>query len=322
MISPFKVKWLGETSLDKDMWTGVSFDSDNGDTDTHLGREAVVSEVYDGTLKRVHGYKWNNDYVVTLTFIKQDYSNVTPEENRRMLKWLTKNRNASFLDVYEGDSEVVAYSVLGNFTTVSQYKLANGRIVGYVCEFSSVAPYAFSDLQTKTIDGTTSEPIQLKICTDEPESCICPRITIKQDNVTSVVEVSHTMTEQDEWLDNTVYHYGGIYYWADAEGVRHTSTTNDSGFETTSVAISNTYTDGNGDKKTTKTKIINNIKDETVVLDGANKVVSSSRTNGRIFGDDFNWQWLPLFDGENTISVVGNCTTTFEYREIRKVGEF
>ena len=318
MISPFKIRWMNETSLEKDMWTGVSFDSDSGDTDTYLGREAVASEVYDGTLKRVHGYKWNNDYVITLTFIKQDYSDVTPEENRRMLKWLTKSKNASFLDVYEGDSEVIAYSVLGNFTSVSQYKLGNGRVVGYVCEFSSVAPYAFSDLRTKTFVGSTDEPIQLKICTDEPQSPIYPRIIIEQDNATSVVEVNHVMTEQDTWLDNTVYHYDGTYYWVDTEGTKHTSSTNDSNFETTSVVVSNMYSD---DEMITTT-VINNIKGETVIIDGANKVVSSSRTAGRIFGDDFNWQWLPLFDGENTISIIGNCKVTFEFREVRKVGAF
>ena len=43
-----------------------------------------------------------------------------------------------------------------------------------------------------------------------------------------------------------------------------------------------------------------NVSQEIVVLDGANKTVSSNR-DGRIFGDDFNWQWMPLTPGENCV---------------------
>ena len=69
-------------------------------------------------------------------------------------------------------------------------------------------------------------------------------------------------------------------------------------------------------------KIVNNIKGETVVLDGANRVVSSSRANGRIFGSDFSWQWLPFIDGVNNISITGNCSVTFDWRTPMKTGEF
>jgi hypothetical protein len=66
----------------------------------------------------------------------------------------------------------------------------------------------------------------------------------------------------------------------------------------------------------------NNATTETIVVDGANHVISSTNTR-RIFGDDFeNWKWLPLYDGKNEITIEGNCTVTFEYREIRKVGEY
>ena len=60
---------------------------------------------------------------------------------------------------------------------------------------------------------------------------------------------------------------------------------------------------------------------ETIIIDGANKVLSSSSTK-RIFGDDFNWDWLPLYDGKNELIIEGNCEVTIEFREIRKVGEW
>ena len=67
-----------------------------------------------------------------------------------------------------------------------------------------------------------------------------------------------------------------------------------------------------------------------VVLDGANKVVSNYSIDEsgketmdiRIFGDDFSWNWIPLYEGKNELSFVGNCTVTIEYRYPIKCGEF
>lgn len=89
----------------------------------------------------------------------------------------------------------------------------------------------------------------------------------------------------------------------------------------TSVEIKNSTTN-------TTTAVHNSVAGETVTIDGANKLIYSSRTN-RTFGTDFGtddisnqWVWLPLADGTNTITVTGNCELTLEWREIRKIGEF
>lgn len=89
----------------------------------------------------------------------------------------------------------------------------------------------------------------------------------------------------------------------------------------TSVEIKNSTTN-------TITAVRNSIAGETVTIDGANKLIYSSRTN-RTFGTNFGtddihnqWVWLPLADGENTITVIGNCDLTLEWREVRKIGEF
>lgn len=405
MRAPYKFKWLGETSLEYDCWAELAFDEDNGDTESHLGREAIVSEAYNGTLKRVHSYKWNNDFVTPITLIKQNYSDFTAEENRKILKWLTKSKNASFLDIYKEDSNVIEYSILGNWINVSQYKLANGRIVGYVCEFESLTPWAFSPLKTITknvsipityntmhrwtasdgsyvytinetpvigdsiyvlsasgstawytdlvtygriqtiaenvytvSNGTTltltynttqqfkvrANQITLNISTDEPQSPIYPRITIQQNSSSAVVEINEAITYENA-LVGTVYYCNATnkYYWIDSTGTFHNGEdTNTSGFETTSVYITNSYTDAEGVARMVSTAVINNLKGETVVLDGANGVISSSHTNGRIFGGDFSWYWLPLFDGKNTLTIVGNCSIKIEYREPIKTGEY
>lgn len=88
------------------------------------------------------------------------------------------------------------------------------------------------------------------------------------------------------------------------------------------VSIKNIYTDDNGKISTFDTFVTNNISDENVILDGANRVVSSSRTGGRTFGDTFSWNWLPLYEGKNELSFTGNYTATVEFRYPIKCGEF
>lgn len=67
--------------------------------------------------------------------------------------------------------------------------------------------------------------------------------------------------------------------------------------------------------------LTNNASGEEINIDGANKIISSSSTK-RIFGDDFNWKWLELFDGKNEITVEGDCEVTLKYRTVVKCGEY
>jgi hypothetical protein len=139
------------------------------------------------------------------------------------------------------------------------------------------------------------------------------------------------MTDADEWIEGTVYHYGDTYYWLDpqpnpttggVQNVKTVSKTKSTNVETTSVVLTNTHTDNTGEIRVIKTVVKNNVRGETVVLDGANKIISSSRVSGRIFGEDFSWNWMPLFEGKNTISVIGKCTVTIDYRTPIKCGEY
>ena len=127
----------------------------------------------------------------------------------------------------------------------------------------------------------------------------------------------------DEIKEETVYYYTSDqkYRWIDPYIFK--SSTTDPDLDTTSVKITNQHYDFFNKASTPVSTIIkNNTSTEKVVIDGANKVISSSNTR-RIFGDDFvNWTWLPLYDGKNEITVEGNCEVKLEYREIRKVGEY
>jgi hypothetical protein len=88
------------------------------------------------------------------------------------------------------------------------------------------------------------------------------------------------------------------------------------------IKFINKHTDFfNVSKSYNSLSLSNNTSGERIVVDGANKLISSSSTR-RIFGDDFNWAWLELYDGKNEITIDGNCTVTLEWREVRKVGEY
>ena len=321
MISVNRILYNGYSSQDFDLMTCLSFDSDSGDTETYLSREAVSSESYRGDFRRVHNYKYQDVLSPQITFIKEDFGDFSLDESRKVLKWLTSKDTTSFLTVYHDDSEVISYEILGGFTEINMHKSGSGRVVGITATFESVASWAFSPLYTitKDVSSPTDNTITINLETDDSMP-VYPRITIKQDDTTNIIAIDHKMGDTDNWVEGSVFKYNNDYYWIDADGIKHTSATNTSGFDTTSVSIRNVHTDYKGVIRTFDALVKNNIKSEKVVLDGANRIVSSSST--RIFGDDFSWNWTPLYEGKNELSFVGNCTVTIEYRTPIKCGEF
>lgn len=138
----------------------------------------------------------------------------------------------------------------------------------------------------------------------------------------TIVNVDREYTNEDAYANNTFYYYAnnGTYYWIDPYSF-HSSSKNPN-LQTTSVKITNQHYDFFGTPSNPVTTIIkNNTGTEKIVLDGANKIISSDRVR-RIFGDDFNWQHLELYDGKNEITIEGNCEVSIEYRTIIKIGEY
>lgn len=266
MISPHRFEWNSMSTVDFDVFTQFSLDGDDGEMDTFLTRSGIVSETYNGARKHCTNYKWDQQMSPTITLIKKDFGDFDVDENKRLLRWLTGKQTPGFLTIYNDDSNVVHYEICGNFVEVKQFKMGNSRVVGYVCKFEALTPYAFSPLYTLT---TSNNSITINIDTDEPEAPIYPRITITMKSNGNVT------------LTNTYA----------VDGVTHVATS----------------------------EVADNKGGEVITLDGANRIVSS--THQRIFGNNFDWNWLPLYDGTNTITISGDCTVKFEYREIRKIGE-
>ena len=333
MISANRIKYNGIFSNElnmPDMITCVAMDSDNGETSTYLNREAVVSESYDGRYKRISNFKYTETFAPKFSFFKKDLGDFTMDEVRIVLKWLTSNDKTALLETYYDDSNVVGWASIGGWVEIQTYKIANNRTIAITAVWDSISPFALSDLYTvtKTISSATDNKIIININTDDNKP-VYPRVTIKHNG--SVVRIPDSsrytsLVDMADKVDNTVYFNGTTYYWKSTDGTNpisfHSSTTNPK-LATTSVQLTNKHTDFlNQSKVLTPTIVKNNNTTETVVLDGANKIISSSSVN-RVFDTDFvNWNWLPLLDGRNEITVEGNCTVEFSWREARKIGEY
>ena len=316
MIGLHRFTYCGYSSQDFDLLCDVAFNDDNGESSSYLNREAVASEVYNGTLRRVHNLKYSEIYAPTITLVKNDFEDFTEDDVRRVLSWLTSSATPKFLSAYYDDSEVVSFEILGAPTEISLYKLANNRVVGIVFTFESSAPYAFSTIQTIEKDITTPQTFTITCDSDELGALVYPKITITHkttDNLVVQADKNMGVANKSEHIPGTVYHYNDTYYWIDSKGELYEQLENTSGFDTTGVLIENMTTGS-------KTTVGGNISQEIVTLDGANRVVASNLNPSRIFGNNFNWQWMPLTPGENIIKVTGSCTVKFEWREPRKVG--
>ena len=373
MISPYKIRFRNKTNIDYDVIVDVSFSDDNSEVDSFLNKEVISSTSWDGSYKRIHGYKYNQPLTATLTFVKNDFCDFNDWENRRILSWLSSGDEMQKLEIYKDDTEVISYVLYGNIITLQQRKIANNRVIGYICEFENTSPYAYSP--TKTIERTvnTSESILIKCYSDEEEKKLYPKITITIGDNIYLDTNEDPMQSSFEMMPNTVYRYndpqyadinppiytyyvcidGRKYALADIfpAGTKIEDQTSDSSTKGlcylclndmkvyqgcimdnsgygwsfmckvgNGVEISNTYKHGN---KTTivKSTIVGCYKNEIITLDGTNRVIASSNTPLRVFGNDFNWKFPYLIKGENNITISGNCVIKIEWSEPRKVGQ-
>lgn len=207
MISPYRIKFRNKTNVDFDLIVGAAFDSDNGNTESFLNKESTSSSMYDGSRKNVHSYRYTDVLNASFTLIKQDYTDITDEERRKIYAWLTGSNKVEELVVYKDDSEVVSYRLIGGFTNIEHYKLANGRDVGVVVNFEHIAPYAYSPVKTITKSITTPETFTLNCQTDAYEKKLFPRITVTLGASKFLTVLEDPTTSTYEMIPNTVYIY-------------------------------------------------------------------------------------------------------------------
>lgn len=176
MIYHPKIEFRNRSNYDEKLIVST-FNPDSGETDTYLTMEPVYSESYDGAMRTDYGAKYTDVARPSVTFIDIDGEDIQPYKVRSVLRWLTGSRQNAWMNVYNIDGDIVC-SYLGRFTDVKLQKM-DARVIGIIAYFTATTPWAYSDVQTVTmqLNGATNFSIDNE--SDELYSLIYPRIIYK-----------------------------------------------------------------------------------------------------------------------------------------------
>ena len=218
--------YLGINSQ-RDMGLVVAhFDGDSGEVETFLSMDPVYTDNYLGTRRIDYGAKYNSVAVFNITLIKQgkaDTVKLTTSDDcfltdansmpltvqntslaepsadfsvaeiRECLKWLTGVQSNSSLDlIVDGE---VKYTFTGRFTNASHYKM-DARTVGLVLEFTSIAPWAYSAVQTEERKIINSDTFYINCDTDDLYSNVAMKTTYSNGSGESVIIKNLTTGEE------------------------------------------------------------------------------------------------------------------------------
>lgn len=331
-------KYAGHTSLEYGLRI-VAFEPDNGEMDAFLGMESVFTESPRGTKRNVYGYKYNNVATIKITLVKQDYSDFTISDNREVLKWLTGNKQATWLDFYDGycldyvDDIKPIYKFLGNFVGASQYK-QDARVIGIVMTFESVSPWAYL-CENKEPYSFNNDTMQV---TDNGVLYIGDiynsQIGVDIDNPTVIV---NNFTDNNDLFNITSYNV----VFANEQTSWCINNRSDDIY--TYIYPNITYTNMGGSEKNNRLIITNKtLQEETHISDilrgecitiDSGKFIKSN-IDGKIFGESFHGMkydnetnemceaycvWPRLQSGENEFIIDGSGSGTVELSYIYPV---
>lgn len=295
----------------------ASFEPDNGEVETGLSMEQIYTDSYDGVKKYFYGNRYNAQPIISMTLIKMDGTEFSVADNRKVFKWLTGNRNASWLDFYEGDTFV--YSFYGSFTNSYQYKI-DAKVVGIRMEFTSLYPWAWSNLQTYT--NVQVGQAMLEINNDgvlykggsDPFLGIDENGILFNDSVTPTIPFNQ-LSSGVIYNDSTVIlslpnPSDDLYTYTDLDIVYTAKNNSDLSIKNETLGE--------------ETLILGLTSGETIHISSGKFIVSDKPH--KIFGDTFNFVWPRLCPGNNeiivhTIDGTGQGEFTFSYRYPIKIGD-
>lgn len=240
----------------------VAFEPDNGEVDSYLNIDSIYTDKYDGTRRNDYGAKYSNVAVLSITMIKENYTEFSLSELRNTIEWLTSLHKVSWLDLYNDNDEVI-YSFLGRFSDVKLQKM-DARVIGIRAEFTAVSPWAYSNVHSMKTSVKGSLKCPLFNYSDESAVYIYPKVVFK----------------------NTV---------------------KDGEFKIKNIA-------------TGKETVLSNLKINEIITMDSNQIIYSDNYV-KVFGDDFNFEWLALAPGANYVLITGTGDLTIEYRDIMKVAD-
>ena len=291
----------------------ASFEADSGFVDTFLGMDQITTDSYDGTKKNMYGAKYNTTATISITLIKADNSDFSVADNRRVLRWLTGNRQASWLDLYCGKN--FAYSFLCSPTATQQYKM-DGRVVGIKIDFTSLTPWAYSAPQH--FSGYIGEGM-LEINTED---------VVYKGGDEAMLGVDENGVLYNDENDETKFFGMDENGYMDSSELGSMYIDNQTDDLYTYINLDVQYQNGT----CTTMSIINSTLDEKTVINNVSAYENISLSSGqfiisdipnKIFGDSFNFVWPRLCPGINIISIDGDGKgyVEFTYRYPIKIGD-
>lgn len=293
----------------------ASFEPDSGFVDSFLGMDQITTESYDGTKKHFYGSKYNTSAEILITLVKPDGSDFSMMDNRRVMRWLTGSRQASWLDLYVGDKLV--YSFYGSVTGCQQQK-QDARVIGIQIAFTSLHPWAWSAPQSFNcyvgdkmlqVDGygvihKTHDEFEYFGITDDGV------VYNNSDNE----DFSFSITN-----DGAMYNDSSVNLEIDNKSDDLYTLTNldivYNNIDSTSLIIKNLSLE--------ESTVITGISTDEVVNLSAGQFIISKTYPTKVFGDDFNFVWPKLRPGINKLYIDGNGKgyVQFTYRYPIKIGD-
>lgn len=191
---PYTIDYLGKKNRDFDSITAIDINGNGFDQVSSFTEiESVYSERFDG--QRIsYGFKWQNVAEIQIQMIKSNYEPYTKQEVRQVLKWLTGHKQSSWLTLLdENDGEIAQF--FGRFTVVDE-KVADSRVFGFICTFSSNSPFAYSPLRVIEQKFAGTEIVLLQNDTDDLDSLVRPYFTIQPTSAISQLTITNENTNR------------------------------------------------------------------------------------------------------------------------------
>lgn len=316
-------EYLGKNSLDEGFII-CAFEPDDGLVDSFLSMEQVYTDSYDNTKRFLYGTKYDSVATINITIIKADGSDISVEDNRKIFRWLTGCRKASWLDLHEGD--MLKYSFYCTTQNIQQYKL-DSRVIGFTITFESIHPWAWSALQEVNF-YVGADAMEMDSGGLVYKSVNAQKFGFSEGVLYNAVGTPFKIDDNgviynDVKIDHVVDNQTDDLYTYINLDVEYKSASNGNN---NAITISNLSTN--------ETTEVSNIgANEMVALNAGQFIVSysydkttdtvSGQNINKIFGNAFNFIWPRLQPGSNQLEIqsVGRCNLKLSYRYPIKIGD-
>lgn len=196
---PYTICYKDQYNQNFDVITAVSFDGSFDQVSSYTAVEGVTSDRYDG-IKIDYGARHIEQAEVMITLVKKDYSYFSNAEKRAILRWLSSNKQCSWLKLYDQELEEIV-EFYGRFSSVDE-KISDANVMGFVATFTSPFPWGFSPLRDVRQTFTSTETIIVENDTDDPESLVRPYITIAPTSAISKLTITNETTNRQTIIKN------------------------------------------------------------------------------------------------------------------------